>query len=710
MSIFREFNISMIPGKPPLIIHVSQYESDFVYTFHLVSGKSVLAIPNSAIAVIRGTKRDGNGFSKEASLDTENNKVVVIGEVQMTACAGRNVFELAIINDEKTICTANFYLDVERAPLDAGTIQSDSVLRELQAIINSAATATQAAEEASASAAEAAESARTLTIDPTLTQSGQAADAKVVGDKITSLKEDLTNAEVIDTDANNLFANTLFAYTIVPYPANIWLIGKILPNGGTDSNFTNVARHNANNIRNAHAGDKITANNGYLIQVVGKKSADYTATDSRWVSSFCKSFVIPEAGYIGVNVMLEDGSDISDANVAGANVNYYRESSVITSIKTDINDLDARADTLEAQGIVVNKNIEAIDLQLNGSEYIGITWVRGVAGTDGTVITSATWGLSCTEILSYSRPVRITVATGYRFFLRYYNSSGTYTTSSAWITTYLDVPANQKFMITVAKYPEDTSHNSNLDWYKNVTIPSLLFSELEAVAPIQWNGKQWYAFGTSLSDTTFPMPYDLGGYTGKYPPYLASLSGLVHTNYAIGGSRISDSATADRNTVYQQLQDTDLTGADLITIDGLVNDWTHNTPIGELDDSTDTTIYGALNLCIDEIAEQNANATIVLITDSTGKRWTTPGGTEHPAHVAYYDKNSLGLYQSDYVEAMKKYAQYVGILCIDAGEISQINALHPQYLGDQIHHSDLGGQQFANAIWSVLKNIQPNVT
>lgn len=167
MSIFREFNINMIPGKPPLIIHVSQYESDFVYTFHLVSGKSILAIPDTAIAIIRGTKRDGNGFSKEASLDTENNKVVVIGEVQMTACAGKNVFELAIINDEKVICTANFFLDVERAPLDAGTIQSESVLRELQAIIDSAETSTQAAQEASesaqaaaSSAADAAESAR----------------------------------------------------------------------------------------------------------------------------------------------------------------------------------------------------------------------------------------------------------------------------------------------------------------------------------------------------------------------------------------------------------------------------------------------------------------------------------------------------------------------------------------------------------------------
>lgn len=231
MSIFREFNISMIPGKPPLIIHVSQYESDFVYTFHLVSGKNVLAIPDTAIAVIRGTKRDGNGFSKEASLDTENNKVVVIGEAQMTACAGKNVFELAILNNEKTICTANFYLDVERAPLDSDTIQSETVLHDLQAIINSAATATQAAEEASASAAEAAESARTLTIDPTLTQSGQPADAYETGVRFGENENSLSVVnELLDVET---------AESINRIDPDATTVGRYLYNGTfqTDSDY-----------------------------------------------------------------------------------------------------------------------------------------------------------------------------------------------------------------------------------------------------------------------------------------------------------------------------------------------------------------------------------------------------------------------------------------------------------------------------------------
>lgn len=63
-------------------------------------------------------------------------------------------------------------------------------------------TATIKASEAQASASAAAESARTLTTDTTLTQSGQAADAKVVGDEIADLKSGLN---YITTPSANLF-------------------------------------------------------------------------------------------------------------------------------------------------------------------------------------------------------------------------------------------------------------------------------------------------------------------------------------------------------------------------------------------------------------------------------------------------------------------------------------------------------------------------
>lgn len=53
---------------------------------------------------------------------------------------------------------------------------------------------------AAQSASQAAESARTLTIDPTLTKSGQAADAKVVGDQIENIKNGLLRTVIDEND------------------------------------------------------------------------------------------------------------------------------------------------------------------------------------------------------------------------------------------------------------------------------------------------------------------------------------------------------------------------------------------------------------------------------------------------------------------------------------------------------------------------------
>ena len=64
---------------------------------------------------------------------------------------------------------------------------AESVSASAQTASNAAQTATTKAGEAQASASAAAESARTLTIDATLTQSGQAADSKVVGDAVEEI-------------------------------------------------------------------------------------------------------------------------------------------------------------------------------------------------------------------------------------------------------------------------------------------------------------------------------------------------------------------------------------------------------------------------------------------------------------------------------------------------------------------------------------------
>lgn len=233
----------------------------------------------------------------------------------------------------------------------------------------------------------------------------------------------------------------------------------------------------------------------------------------------------------------------------------------------------------------------------------------------------------------------------------------------------------------------------------------------------QWKGKNWFCFGTSISDTSPWSGHEEP--SGQYPPFLSALSGLVHHNWAVKGSMLTNGDDdPEHNSILKQIRiaagleaDSEgvtknwLVDADLITIEGLVNDWAHSSnlaPIGSLDDMTDTaatdnTIYGALYLAIKYCYNANPNATVLLITDSTGKD-----------NVAFNQKNGIGKFQSDYAKVMIDAAQHMGCICIDAGNMSQINIFHPAYLIDHIHHSKMGGQQFANAIWASLRLIMPS--
>ena len=150
--------IDMRPGVVPLVIHLGQYDSDFSLIFELYSSAGNFTVESGTTAMIRGTKTDGNAYDADATIDVSAKTVTVAGSEQMTAAKGRNVYELVLKKGTKVLSTANFILDVERAAMDADTIASESVLKELNAIIAGAETATEAAADA-ASAADRAEDA-----------------------------------------------------------------------------------------------------------------------------------------------------------------------------------------------------------------------------------------------------------------------------------------------------------------------------------------------------------------------------------------------------------------------------------------------------------------------------------------------------------------------------------------------------------------------
>jgi len=192
-TIYKKLNVS--PNSFPLVIPIKQYSSDFALKFKLYSTEGDLDIEAGATTKIRGTKRDGNGF--ELTGTRIGNTCTFSGTKaqmqQMTAAHGRCVFEIVVEKNTKELITANFYLEVQRAAMDAGTVTSESIIEEFEDFQSKIAAAQAAATAAQAQAdrAEAAAESIDFGLDASPTQGSSNA---VSSGGVYVLKEDLNRS------------------------------------------------------------------------------------------------------------------------------------------------------------------------------------------------------------------------------------------------------------------------------------------------------------------------------------------------------------------------------------------------------------------------------------------------------------------------------------------------------------------------------------
>ena len=229
----------------------------------------------------------------------------------------------------------------------------------------------------------------------------------------------------------------------------------------------------------------------------------------------------------------------------------------------------------------------------------------------------------------------------------------------------------------------------------------------------QWYNKKWVAFGTSITDNWSEYSYithgdHAGEHTGKYVPYLLDMSELSSNTFVNRG--IAGGSINGHILYYLRYYTANMADADLITIEGSVNDFAVGIPLGSVgdtvpytndllpDSSASGTFAGACYQAFTTAITNAPNAVIVFLTDTTGKG----DGYENYSQTR---TNSLGLYQIDYINMAISVAKFVGIPVIECGSRSMINAQNPDYIADHIHHTYLGGYQYAKTIWSELKNI-----
>lgn len=134
--ITQTHKLDVVPGGITTVVHVKQYQTDESLVFNLFSRFGDFEIPaDYTECTVRGTKSDGNGYSANATCDPSNNSVTVQLTEQMTAVAGRQPYEITVTESTGRMITTTFILDVHRAALDADTVESESVIREVDAVV-----------------------------------------------------------------------------------------------------------------------------------------------------------------------------------------------------------------------------------------------------------------------------------------------------------------------------------------------------------------------------------------------------------------------------------------------------------------------------------------------------------------------------------------------------------------------------------------------
>jgi len=199
-----------------------------------------------------------------------------------------------------------------------------------------------------------------------------------------------------------------------------------------------------------------------------------------------------------------------------------------------------------------------------------------------------------------------------------------------------------------------------------------------------WEGKLWYAYGTSMTSVS----------RGKYVPVVQKLSGLRVVNKGIPGGCLTPDGFGKGDTKRAVLDLTDgKTDADLITLEVLPNE---GATVGDIYDTDDESFCGCLNQCL-RFLQENTRAQIVLII-MIGSNNTPPE----------QKIEKRGITQFEFANKIEQVGRLNSVPVINIfcqGGFGYARVKDHAYQKDNIHLNDLGGHNMGHFIWSKLKDI-----
>ena len=199
-----------------------------------------------------------------------------------------------------------------------------------------------------------------------------------------------------------------------------------------------------------------------------------------------------------------------------------------------------------------------------------------------------------------------------------------------------------------------------------------------------WEGKLWYAYGTSMTSIK----------QGKFVPVVEKLSGLKVVNNGIPGGCLTPDGYGKGNVKTKVMSlDDGKDKADLITLEVLPNE---GAIVGDIYDTDDNSFCGCFNQCI-RYLQENTNAQIVVII--------MVGSNDKPPENIV---ESRGITQFEFANKIEQVARLNSVPVINAfceSGVGYARVKSKKYQVDNIHLNNLGGENLGNFIWSKLKDI-----
>lgn len=228
----------------------------------------------------------------------------------------------------------------------------------------------------------------------------------------------------------------------------------------------------------------------------------------------------------------------------------------------------------------------------------------------------------------------------------------------------------------------------------------------------QWRGRKWYCYGTSMTDnsccngtvgTTPDGHPSRPAKTGYYSDILAQYAGLEQHNFGKGGSGIVPALHPDDNIKTRVMTLADgKAEADLITIELIPNDM--NAKLGDVTDWSDETFCGNLNQVLAYLMENTRAVVAVLIA--------TRGRYAHDdLEKRSFPTNEGALKRMLWEEAVEKLCRIHGVPCWNGATEANLGyfrmGMTQEYVQDQIHLTESGGEVLAKYYWGKLQTLYP---